>query len=1025
MPDAMTVSLPGGSPPENLRGVLDRFLAAWERAADGQPVPVIDDFLKDLPDPDRPAARAALEAIEVWARGMYPAAGHAAETLSQAGSPPASLAPETVSHAGSPTDTASGTPGTHETADFDPHAPARDDGDFSLGEPTPGGGTIAHTPRLGPTIDSPRTPMSVTSEHTPGAAPSFRATAPRTGRPVRIPGYEILGELGRGGMGVVYKARQLKLNRMVAVKLMLSADHTGTTARERFDAEAEAVARMQHPNIVQIYERGEVDGMPFFSLEYVAGGTLSRKIAKNLLKPNDTAALMVTLARAMHYAHQHDIIHRDLKPGNILIGDDGVPKIADFGLAKKLEEDSGLTRMGTVVGTPSYMPPEQARGDLDQIGPLADVYALGAILYELLTGRPPFKGVNILETLEQVRTQEPLAPSSLQPGTPADLETICLKCLQKDPAKRYATAGELADDLARYLDGRPILARPVGNFEKVWRWAKRNPEMAKLLGTIAGLLVLLTVVASGAAVVFANQRNEIAKQKKVVEDQRDEIAAKEKLAVDRLEVYRRSVDTFVNDAPDILAGNPLAGAATEELLKLTVRLLEDAQGKAEVGGLNERGRVGVLTRRGLLAQAEGKLDEAEQLYIEARKLAETLDHPGLPERDKAAGNLALVFNREADVAHARGVRFLGTDLEIARQQLTEAIRLNKEAIRVQQRVLDKPETGEIPPHEVRTWLGSSHYALALNYRQFARAGTTPEAVREALTAARDHARQSEEHYAAGIAAGGLAPRVRDQAAYIACLAALEFARASEKLDDLDGATAGFARAVAGLTKLMTDNPRNLKYRTALSVAGAESGDFHLMRRNGPAEAKKLYTLGVGHLLPIAKPPELDLPGRTLALNYYKLATAATREGDTKNATRWYGICLELREAQMRDAERAAGAKKDTVTLAGPKINLMLALARCGKWKESAALADELYAAFRGNPDRLFYIACGYALTSAAAEGSTDKAKYLDLAFTSLTEAVDTGYSKQAEIERDPDLDPMRADPRFPRLVERVTLGGKK
>jgi tetratricopeptide (TPR) repeat protein/predicted Ser/Thr protein kinase len=309
-----------------------------------------------------------------------------------------------------------------------------------------------------------------------------------------IPGYEILGELGRGGMGVVYKARQCSLDRLVALKMILvGADKA---VRVRFRTEAEAVARLQHPSIVQIHEIGEHDGTPFLSLEYVDGGNLQEKVAHTAQPEREAALLVETLARAMHHTHLCGILHRDLKPNNILLTADGTPKITDFGLAKFLDRGDGPTRADALIGTPNYMPPEQAAGDVKKIGVPADVYSLGAILYELLTGRAPFKGTTLLNTLEQVRTQEPVSPRRLRGPVSRDLEMICLKCLEKDPTDRYASAEALANDLQRYLDGRSISARPQPLWQHMWRGARRRPGVAACVLAAAALICLALVSAS-------------------------------------------------------------------------------------------------------------------------------------------------------------------------------------------------------------------------------------------------------------------------------------------------------------------------------------------------------------------------------------------------------------------------------------------------------------------------------------------------------------------------------------------------
>ncbi len=310
-----------------------------------------------------------------------------------------------------------------------------------------------------------------------------------------IAGYQILGELGRGGMGVVYFARQVLLNRPCVVKMILAGAHANVEATVRFLAEAEAVARLQHPNIVQIHHIGEADGLPFFELEYVPGGSLDRRLNGTPWPSKRAAELVESVARGVAEAHRQGIVHRDLKPGNILLAADGTPKITDFGLAKSLASDSGLTRTDSIMGSPGYMAPEQAEGKTKQVGPRADVYALGAILYELLTGGPPFRGTTPLEILHQVKNAEPVPPSRLVPGLPRDVETIALKCLQKEPEKRYDSAASVAEDLRRFLGGEPIVARPVPVWERGIKWARRRPAIATL--ALAVLLLLAALMGLG------------------------------------------------------------------------------------------------------------------------------------------------------------------------------------------------------------------------------------------------------------------------------------------------------------------------------------------------------------------------------------------------------------------------------------------------------------------------------------------------------------------------------------------------
>jgi serine/threonine-protein kinase len=334
---------------------------------------------------------------------------------------------------------------------------------------------------------------------------SADAAAPPPPEVEAPPGYEVLGELGRGGMGVVYRARQAALDRVVALKMILAGAHAGEEERARFRAEAEAAARLQHPNIVQIHEVGEAHGRPFFSLELVEGGSLAARLTGAPWPIRDAARLVEALARAIHEAHRRGVVHRDLKPANVLLAADGTPKVTDFGLAKRLDADAGRTGSGAVLGTPSYMAPEQAAGRSHHAGPPADIYALGAILYELLTGRPPFKGETPLDTLLQVLEREPAPPRLLNPHVPRDLEAVCLKCLEKDPKRRYADAAALADDLGRFLRGESISVRSVNVLDRLARTLERTHLDAELHAWGAVLLawagvVLLAHVVSAAVV---------------------------------------------------------------------------------------------------------------------------------------------------------------------------------------------------------------------------------------------------------------------------------------------------------------------------------------------------------------------------------------------------------------------------------------------------------------------------------------------------------------------------------------------
>jgi eukaryotic-like serine/threonine-protein kinase len=402
--------------------------------------------------------------------------------------------------------------------------------------------------------DDPEAEATVLTDSAPaardGGAPTLRDApasqeVPETGEKVRYFGeYELLAEIARGGMGVVYKARQVRLNRIVALKMILAGQFAGKADVQRFHTEAEAAAQLDHPGIVPIYEVGEHEGHHFFTMGFVEGGSLASRLLDGPLPPREAARLVQQIAVGVQYAHERGVIHRDLKPANVLLDRDGQPRITDFGLAKNIRNDSALTASGQVLGTPGYMPPEQASGNVSQVTVAADVYSMGTILYALLTGRPPFQADNLMDTLMQVIEREPVSPSALNGRVPRDLETICLKCLEKDRRRRYASAHELADDLLRFLEGRTIQARPAGALERGIKWVRRHPAVSALSAAVVVALIggTITSTAFGVRWQRAAESESVAKRDaqekqhlaEILADEKGRLAEAERVANDKL-----------------------------------------------------------------------------------------------------------------------------------------------------------------------------------------------------------------------------------------------------------------------------------------------------------------------------------------------------------------------------------------------------------------------------------------------------------------------------------------------------------
>jgi tetratricopeptide (TPR) repeat protein/predicted Ser/Thr protein kinase len=573
------------------------------------------------------------------------------------------------------------------------------------------------------------------------APPALSSTLPH------LPGYDILEVLGRGGMGCVYKARHRGLERIVALKML----HPGIDNQlvTRFEAEARAVAGVQHPNIAQVFEAGRIDGQPYYALEFVEGGSLAQRLAGKPLPPDEAAALVEQVARAIQVCHEKGVLHRDLKPANILLARDGTPRVVDFGLAKRLGSGAGLTQTGEILGTPSYMAPEQASGVVRQLGPAVDVYALGAVLYELLTGRPPFQGIDALQILALVVSMDPIQPRRLQPGVPRDLETICLKCLEKAPKRRYASARDLADDLRSFRDGRPIRARPVRAWERAVKWARRRPAAAALV-IVAALLIFVTLVAGiGFAVGYVRL------QKAVAESE------------ESLQVARVAVDRLLVRLSDNLAPVPQAEQARRESLEDAQHLYERlcAMRPRDAGSWTLLAES--LARLGEIERMLGRPDEAERAIGRALDVYARIRRED-PDNAEHRLNVAKLHNNLGLLRIDQG-DWSGAETEI-RQALDEA-----DAV--------KEAPGDVP--EFLRRVGKFRNNLALVLRQQKRTDEAERYHRDALAMREALLRSAPDDHEARV----------DVAVSHVNLGAVRAGRG-----DKNGAAAEFAAAAAVLTE---------------------------------------------------------------------------------------------------------------------------------------------------------------------------------------------------------------------------------
>ncbi len=843
---------------------------------------------------------------------------------------------------------------------------------------------------------------------------------PRMGQ---VAGYKILKVLGRGGMGVVYKARQRGLKRIVALKMISVGGLHGPVERARFIGEAMAVADLQHPNIVQLFEVGEDNGHPFFSLEYVAGGSLATKINGTPQPPHDAARLLRALADGMEYAHQRGIIHRDLKPANVLLTGTGEPKVSDFGLVKRLEDDAGHTQSGSILGTPSYMAPEQAESKSKEIGPRSDIYALGGILYELLTGRPPFRAASVLETLEQVRTQEPIPPSQFQPKLPRDLETICLKCLQKDPAKRYATAAALGEDLGRFSSGEPILARPVSRVESLWRWCRRNRRIAALCA-FAALLVVAWAATSTLLYRLARSNERTARANAaaagqnalLAEHNAQEARSKAQEALANAETARRNAEKA--RASEALARNQqkaaagIAQDAIAQMIHLGEQMMRRLRAKhepsqAEAEWLRLRDDLSTMLRKEMVPLAEriegqgvspfafatlhqrlgdfsrklGQFDDARREYRQGYdRIAQVAK--AQPSNDVARANLGVMLLRLGEMALDQE-----GDAALARDEFDRAWKIQEE-------IALHPRSG--------------NYSKADNHRLLSGIAIKQGLAELSLghpTIARDRFQKALELRQAWTKAE---PKNVSAQSYVS-EAEVWLGVALSHLADWRNARGHIGESVKICAALAARYPGQLSFKGDLASVYVEQG-VALARSDQHDQAENALTQSLTYARAVLSRDPEDAAQRLVSARCTEwLAALAAKRGQQADADRLWRSALEIRteldgvETQNAPAQAA----------------LALALAHSGRRAEALKIAEQLLKTNANRPAVLLPLARCFAACALVGADDDDRRHALAFALDALGAAIHNDYRDPIAIRTDPAFTQLLTEPRFKTLVDGI------
>jgi serine/threonine-protein kinase len=822
--------------------------------------------------------------------------------------------------------------------------------------------------------------------------------------------YELLDVLGRGGMGVVYRARQMTLNRQVALKMIRAGLLAGDDELRRFQNEAEAVALLDHPGIVPVHEVGEFDGQRYFSMKLVEGGNLADRLETYRSDPRASAALVAEVADAVHHAHVRGVLHRDLKPANVLVDARGRPHVTDFGLAKRVGEDAGMTLSGAILGTPAYMAPEQAAGHRGSITTATDVYGLGAILYAMLAGRAPFVGDSVVETLEQVRTRSPEPPTRLNGDVPRDLETICLKCLAKDPRQRYASAGALADDLRRWLAGEPIAARPVGPARRAWMWARRKPVLA---GLAAGLAVSLV----GGFVGMATLWRAAVAQRNLAVSARDDAVRSQRLATENEKAARQAEAEAVASRTQAEQNAQTAGAQATLALNATQDLITQVTNKLTSPGLLD-------LKEALLKSALARVDTVANVYEkstskEATTAAALIElgriYRNLGQTDKAYQNVEkalailrqrIIIKKGSDASRrnlALGLSDLAALSEERDRDLKAALAHYEEAMRLYEDVDANPMLADSPTpkplvryelSEVYKLVGVTHHRVgdmrtALDYYRKAYdvfhalvPGTPEEASDDRLTVRKYYLSKTKTPLAVSVGA--------------------------RRTGDRDTSNTYLDEAIAWGEAYLKAEPNSVEARANLSDVLFNAGEYALF--DGDAKkARPFYErsrLLRGEI--VEAEPRNVFYRRMLAVADGRLGNVEVVETGSEAAGPAFAWARETMLGIVAD-----GGTNDRV-----EMTLMVALAHSGDVDRALEIADRLASAPKADPE--LKVDAARVNAQVATHLPPDRAAARkDKAVDLVREAAEAGFTDHVYLEGEPDLAPVRDDPRFRALLDRM------